>query len=99
MVKDPVPRLLGRSTDVHPSVHGDLTLQGKFTPLSFLFTLSSSSGLTPPPSLQGVEKTTTPSPDLRQARPHRPELSLCKRVITAGRPQPELSDRDEAIVM
>lgn len=64
-----------------------------------VFALSPFAGLISPPSDQGTQNMTTPSSDLRQARPQRPALTLCKRVICAGRVQPENHDRPEVITM
>lgn len=64
-----------------------------------LFALSPFGGLISPPPDQGTQNMTTPSSDLRQARPHRPALTLCKRVIRAGRVQPENHPHPEVITM
>eukprot|EP00066_Takifugu_rubripes_P022394 XP_011611660.1 PREDICTED: sodium- and chloride-dependent betaine transporter-like isoform X1 [Takifugu rubripes] len=39
---------------------------------------------------RGTQNVTTPSSDLRQARPHKPALTLCKHVVCAGQVQPEV---------
>lgn len=99
LAKDSGPCPDGHAEDVHPSFHVDLTLQSKFTLTFFMFALSSPGGLISPPSDQNVQNTTTPSSDLCQTHPHKPALTLCKRVIRPGRPQPEMSDGGEAIMM
>lgn len=89
----------GHAHDVHPSFHADLTLQSKFTLTFFTFARPSPGGLISPPSDQSVKNTTTPSGDLPQTHPHKPALTLCKRVVRPGRAQPEMSDGGEAIMM
>lgn len=53
------------------------------------------------PHNQGADTMTTPSKDLRQARPHKPILTLCKNVIfkAQGQPRESVEERNEKMMM